>query len=233
MQLANTSVAHRTLLNVRAYSSPSVKHIQNRLLVHYADMLAIVGTAEQSSVEDFANVTFVLGLPSTWARISMDETRSRIRSRIEQPGLLCIRRMLKSHRRSVMQRDAELHQISTRLSRTLKVVFDKGHGIVLFASTHGLDSGAEASDGKDDDIADLLGLLHASEMVVRNVALAGAHVEVGGVVEEGENAVGPHARACELNDTLVILCELALGLALERFLSYIGHDIHQDGVARL
>lgn len=112
-------------------------------------------------------------------------------------------------------------------------MLDKGHGIVVLASAHGLDARAEAGNGQHNDIADLLGGLHAGKVLPGDVALAGAHVKVVGVVEEAKDGVCPAGGAGELDDALVVLVEVALGLALERLVGDVGDDVDQNGVAGL
>lgn len=119
------------------------------------------------------------------------------------------------------------------MSHTFKLMLHESHRIVLFASVHRFNARAEAGDWKNNDVADLLWLLHSGEMGVGDVALAGAHVEIGWVVEEGEDAVGPKTGAGELNDAFVVLCEFALCLALQSFLGNIGNHIDEDGMAGL
>src|SRR4051794_26187197 len=97
---------------------------------------------------------------------------------------------------------------------TFKVVLNKSHGVVIFASAHGLDPRAEAGDGENDDIADLLGRLHTCKVLPGDVTLGGAHIEVVGIVEECENGVGPDGRTRELDDALGILAECTSIFAL-------------------
>ena len=116
---------------------------------------------------------------------------------------------------------------------TFESVLDKRHWIVVLSSAHGLDARAETGDGQHDDIANLLGRLHASKVLPGDVALAGAHVEVVRVVEKVEDGICPARRAGEFDDAPVVLCELALGLALEGLVGYVGDDVDKNGVAGL
>ena len=109
----------------------------------------------------------------------------------------------------------------------------KSHRVIFLASAHCLDARAEARNGQDDNIANLLRLLHAREVGKSDVATAGAHVEIGRIVEEGENAIGPQPGPSELDYAFVVLGELALSLALQGLLGDVGDHVNEDGVSGL
>lgn len=112
-------------------------------------------------------------------------------------------------------------------------MLDKRHWVVFFAGTHCLDTGAEARNGQNNDIADLLGSLHASEVFPGDVALARAHIEELGVVEVAEDGVGPDSRAGELNDALGVVTELASLLAVQSLLRDVGDNVDENRVTGL
>lgn len=112
-------------------------------------------------------------------------------------------------------------------------MLDESHLVVFLTSAHGLNTRAEAGDGQNNNVADLLRRLHAGEVLPCDVALAGAHVEVVRVVEVVENAVGPDRGASKLDYTLVVLAELACLLAAQCLLCNICNHVNEDGVARL
>lgn len=116
---------------------------------------------------------------------------------------------------------------------TFKIVLHKSHWVIWLACTHCLYSWAEAGDGQNNDIANLFRRLHAGEVFPGDVALAGAHVKVVGVVEEGKDAVGPHGWACKLNDAAVVLGKGTGLLALQRLLCDICYDVDENRVAGL
>ena len=116
--------------------------------------------------------------------------------------------------------------------RTFEFVLHERHWVVIFASVHLLDARTETRDRQDDDIANLLRGLHACEVLPSDIALASAHVEEIGGVKEIEDNVGPKPRACELNDTLVVLAEFVVRFALESFLSDVCYDVYENRVAR-
>lgn len=78
-----------------------------------------------------------------------------------------------------------------RVSLTFELMLHECHRVIFFTGFHCLDTRAEARNWQDNNVTNLLRLRHASEMGESNVATAGAHVEVGGIVEEGKDAVGP------------------------------------------
>ena len=104
-------------------------------------------------------------------------------------------------RSDARQRKKKLH--------TFKVVLHIGHWVVILASTHGLNAGAEACDGQDNDITNFLGRLHAGKVFPCNVTLACAHIEVVGVVEVVEDGIGPDSGPGKLDDAFVVFAELA------------------------
>ena len=87
---------------------------------------------------------------------------------------------------SVTQEYAQL-----RASRTFELMLHECHWVIFFAGFHCLDTWAEARNWQNDNVANLLRLRHAGEVGKRDVATASAHVEVGRIVEEGKDAVGP------------------------------------------
>ncbi len=123
--------------------------------------------------------------------------------------------------------------VAREKSHTFEVVLDKSHWVIVFASTHCLDSRAETSDRQDNDIANLLGCFHAGKVLPGNVAVAGAHIEVIWVVEVGENSVCPDGWASEFNDTLVVLAKKTSLLALQSFLRDGSYNVNEDRVTGL
>jgi len=120
--------------------------------------------------------------------------------------------------------------------RTFELVLHKRHRAVDILGAHLLHAGAEASDGQDDDVADLLVLLDAGKVhggdVPRDALLV---LEVLGVVEVAEDGVRPDGGARKLDDALV---HLGLGedaglLHAQRVLGDGRDDIAQHGVAGL
>lgn len=116
---------------------------------------------------------------------------------------------------------------------TFESVLDECHRVVVLAGAHGLDTRAKARDWQHDDIANLLGCLHAGEVLPRDVALAGFHVEKVGVVEEAKDGIGPARGTGELDYALVVLGELALSLALECLVGDVRYNVDEDGVTGL
>ena len=108
-----------------------------------------------------------------------------------------------------------------------------GHWVVVLASTHGLNAGAEACDGQDNDITNFLGRLHAGKVFPCNVTLACAHIEVVGVVEVVEDGIGPDSGPGKLDDAFVVFAELARVLAVKCLLGDVCNNINKHGMARL
>lgn len=90
-----------------------------------------------------------------------------------------------------------------RLPRAFKIMLDERHWIVRFLGAHLLHSWTEARNGKDDDIAHLLGRLHASESLPRDILPI--HLVIRRVVQITENRIGPDRRAGEFHDGFIEL----------------------------
>ena len=91
------------------------------------------------------------------------------------------------------------------MALAFKLMLHKSHRVVIFTGAHLLDARAKARNGQDDDIANLLGCLHSSEVFPGDVALACGHVEIFGVIEEAEDGIGPQRGSGELDDALGVL----------------------------
>lgn len=116
---------------------------------------------------------------------------------------------------------------------TLELMLHESHWVILLASAHGLDARAETRDGQDDNIADLLGCLHAGEVFPGDVPLAGAHIKVVWIVEIRENGVGPDGWASELDYAFVVLAKSARLLAVEGLLGDVCDDVDKYRMAWL
>ncbi|KAL7353079.1 hypothetical protein ACKS0A_03844 [Histoplasma ohiense] len=123
------------------------------------------------------------------------------------------------------------------LQPTFKLMQDKGHRMAGVLGAHLADAGAEARDGQDDDVAHLA--LHGDAGKVLGGQVPAVRrargLEVLGVVEVAEDAVGPDGGAGELDDGLVHDAreQDAGALHAQGVLSDGGDDVAQHRVARL
>ena len=122
---------------------------------------------------------------------------------------------------------------SPETSHTVKIMLDTRHGVIIFPGTHLTHARTEAGNGKDDDVSDLLDLLHAGEVPPGHIPLAGPHVKVVLIVEIGKHTIRPEGRTGKLDDAIASALERASLLPPQRFFGDGGDDVDQDGMSGL